>query len=127
MLDNTELTLGDFLKRWLNEYATHRFGPRNLGYYRFIIKQHIIPSCMSGIALSSLNAAHFQSYYNQALDGGLPAQAVYYHHRLSVRALTDADHMGIAGLPVIAIEFPHIQHRGSTRRVSTTRDRADSL
>jgi integrase len=94
-------TVGDFLIRWLKDYAAHNVRPRTLDGYRDIIEQHLIPS-LGPIPLISLTPAHIQKYYSRALEsgrldgkGGLSARTVKHHHRLLVEALGHALKWGL--------------------------------
>ena len=94
-------TVGDFLTRWLQDYAAHNVWPRTLDSYRDIIKQHLVPA-IGDITLTSLTPTHIQSYYSRALEsgrldgkGGLSARTVKHHHRLLAEALGHALKWGL--------------------------------
>jgi integrase len=94
-------SVGDFLNRWLQDYAAYNVRPRTYEGYKAIIDHHLSPA-IGHIALTSLTPAHIQSYYSKALvdgrrdgKGGLSARTVKHHHRLVVEALGHAVKWGL--------------------------------
>lgn len=91
------LTVGDFLERWLKDYAFTHVRPRTFTRYKTIIERHIIPA-LGRILLTQLTAAHVQECYAKWLqegrmDGkgsGLSAKTVLQHHRVLSQALSHA-------------------------------------
>ncbi len=94
-------TLGEFLDRWLQDYAEANLRPRTIEEYRKIVVSHVRPA-LGGIQLAKLRPAHLQQYYAKALRegrkdgrGGLAAVTVLHHHRLISEALSHAIKWGL--------------------------------
>jgi integrase len=91
------LTVADYLRRWLRDYAAHRVAPSTLVRYRSIIKEHLIPA-LGSLRLRDLRPAHIEEAYGGFLgpkgradkSGGLSPRTVLHHHRLLKEALSRA-------------------------------------
>ncbi|MEH7275086.1 tyrosine-type recombinase/integrase, partial [Neobacillus vireti] len=90
-----DITFGEYLDYWLENYAKPNTAVRTLENYYYMITQHLKPS-LGSIKIAKLHPSHLQEYYSQKLvngkkDGlGLSAQSVKHHHRLIHKALKDA-------------------------------------
>lgn len=93
-----KLTVAEYLRRWLRDYAAHNVAPSTLEGYSGIIVHHLIPT-FGSLRLRDLRPAHIQEQYGRAqaaggrVDGGpigLSAQTVLNHHRLLREALSHA-------------------------------------
>ena len=94
-------TVGEFLRRWLRDYAMTNVRPRTYEGYQMILEVHIIPA-LGGIPLPKLQPAKIQEYYARALKegrrdgkGGLSARSVLSHHRVLRQALAYAVKWGL--------------------------------
>lgn len=94
--DAGKVTVGEFLKLWLDNYAKANVVASTLQRYDEIIRLHLTPT-LGHVLLARLNALQIQTYYTQALQsgrkdgtGGLSAQTVLHHHRLLHTALEHA-------------------------------------
>ncbi|MCH7860955.1 MAG: site-specific integrase, partial [Proteobacteria bacterium] len=85
-----KLTVADYLRRWLRDYAAHNVGPSTQERYTSIVEHHLIP-VLGALRLRDLRPAHIQAAYGRALaaggraDGaahGLSPRTVLKHHRL---------------------------------------------
>jgi integrase len=93
------LTVGDYLRRWLRDYAAHNVAPSTLTRYRGIIENHLIPA-LGSLRLRDLRPGHIQDAYARFLGpegraskhkhGPLSARTVLHHHRLIKEALAQA-------------------------------------
>jgi integrase len=90
-----KLTVGDWLRRWLDE-CRHTVAPKTHQGYAQIVEQHLIPA-LGAIRLAQLAPVHIQDHYNQALasgrhdgKGGLSARTVHHHDRVLNIALKRA-------------------------------------
>jgi len=98
-VEPTKLNVGDFLDRWLSDYAETNVSGKTLERYREIVSKHLKPS-LGSLALHQLKPLHIQSYYTKALQSGrakqteqrkgLSAQTVLHHHRVLREALNRA-------------------------------------
>lgn len=92
-----KLTMADYLRLWLNDYATANVRPRTLQRYQGIIERHLIPS-FGSVLLTKLQPSHIQSCYAKSLtdgrldgkSGGLTAKSIVQHHRILKQALSHA-------------------------------------
>jgi len=98
----SKLTLGEFLRQWLRDYAATNVRPRTLEGYQGVIDRHLIPS-LGAVLLVQLQPSHIQPYYSTALNsggkdqkgGGLSARSVLHHHRILSEALSHAVKWGV--------------------------------
>src|SRR5665811_399611 len=88
-----KITVGEFLRQWLREYAAMNTTERTQESYTSTVECHLIPS-LGMISLTDLQAQQIQSYYAIKLasgradgKGGLSARSVVYHHRILSKAL----------------------------------------
>ena len=65
----SKTTLGEYLERWLKDYAWPNLAPRTAEGYEHIIRRHLILS-LGNIALTQLTPEHLQRYYSEKLSGG---------------------------------------------------------
>ena len=90
------MTVGDFLKFWLDRYAAVNVEPATLLQYRWAVRQHLTPA-LGGVLLTKLRPAMIQSFYAEAVSrgradgrGGLSGKTVGHIHRLLREALDHA-------------------------------------
>lgn len=81
-----KVTVGEFLDRWIKDYAWPNLAPRTAEGYEHIIRRHIVPS-LGSITLTQLKPEHMQRYYAEKLacgrcdgKGSLSAKTVRHHH-----------------------------------------------
>ncbi len=109
-------TLGEFLERWLNEYAWPNLAPRTAEGYESITRQHLIPQ-LGNITLTQLKPEHIQRYYSEKLSGGrcdgkggLSPRTVRHHHVTLHKALQCAVKWRLLSRnPADTIDLPHCQ------------------
>lgn len=102
-------TLGEYLERWLTEYAKPNLSPRGFERYRGIITQHFIPE-MGRITLTQLKPEHLQRHYTAMLNKGLSTGTVRYHHAVIHKALKTAVKWGLLNRNVAdAVDTPRIR------------------
>ena len=92
----TKLTVGDFLRQWLQDYVSVGVRAATAEGYRIIVECHLIPN-LGAVVLSELKPSHLQAYYAKALKegrrdgrGGLAARTVGHHHTVLKEALSHA-------------------------------------
>ena len=110
-------TLGEYLERWLKDYAWSNLAPRTAEGYESIIRCHLIPA-MGNISLAHLKPEHLQRYYSEKLSAGrydghgaLNQTTVSHHHTCLHRALKMAVTWGlISRNPADAATPPRPQH-----------------
>jgi len=96
-----KITLGEWLRQWLKDYASINTTDRTQESYSSIVERHLIPS-LGKVILTDLQPQHIQSYYAEKLNkgradgkGGLSTRSVVYHHRILSKALDYAVKMGV--------------------------------
>ena len=84
----SKVTMGDFLARWVKEYAWPNLSPETAQVYEIMAVRHIIP-VLGQVPIQELTPEHLQSYYADKLAhgrcdgrGGLSPRTVRHHHRL---------------------------------------------
>ena len=95
-----KLTVGEFLIRWLQEYAATNVRPRTLEGYKERA-DHLVDG-LGNIPLSELKPQHIRAYYSKKLKGGrrdnkpggLSAGTLIKHHNLLYEALSHAVQWG---------------------------------
>jgi integrase len=110
-------TLGQYLERWLKDYARPNTAPRTAEGYETIIRQHLSPKLVH-IPLAQLKPEHLQKYYAEMLasgrikrEGGLSAQTVRHHHTALHKALQSGVEWGLLGRNVAdAVRPPRVLH-----------------
>ncbi len=120
-----KVTLGDWLRQWLKDYASMNTTNRTQESYSSIVERHLIPS-LGKVMLADLQPQHIQSYYAEKLSngradgkGGLSARSVVYHHRILSKALNYAVKMGMVVRNVADVVQPPRVQRVTMRTLST--------
>ncbi len=93
----SKLTVGQYLERWAETYATLHTSPRTASSYKAELRRHVVPA-LGSLPLTALRPHHIEAYYVEALtcgrkdgkDGGLAPRTVVYHHRILCEALEHA-------------------------------------
>jgi len=103
--------LGEFLKRWLTEYAEPNLAPRSIDRYRGIINKYLIPD-LGSLRLTQLKPEHLQKHYHEKLSDGLSAGTVRYHHAVIHKALQTAVKWGLSNRNIAdAVDPPRKQRK----------------
>ena len=101
----TKETVGAFLERWLETYASIRTSLRTQRDYRGIVRRYLTPS-LGDMVLATLRPADVQGLYSDLLARGLSAQTVLHTHRLLSEALSHAVKWGAVVRNVCAAVDP---------------------
>lgn len=95
-VEPARMTVGEYLDRWLADYAKHNVAGKTFERYEDIVARHLKPD-LGHIALPKLKPLHIQGLYSKALTegrsdgrGGLSAQTVLHCHRVLRGALQQA-------------------------------------
>ena len=83
------LTVGEYLERWLKDSVEGNVAPRTLSNYHLQVRQHLRPA-LGRIKLKALSPAHVQALYRSKLEAGLAPSSVRYIHAVLPRALKQA-------------------------------------
>ena len=93
-----KMTVAQYLRRWLSDYAETNVSAATLVRYRGIVANHLVP-LIGTVQLTELRPAHIQAAYARTLangarkdgrDGSLSARTVLQHHRVLREALSHA-------------------------------------
>jgi integrase len=117
-VEPSRMSVGDYLKRWLEDYARTNVAPKTYERYEEIVMKHLSPT-LGQIQLSKLQPLQIQSYYSEALvsgrrngKGGLSPQTVLHHHRVLREALQQGVRwLLLARNPADAVEPPRPRRR----------------
>jgi len=117
-----KLTLGEYLERWLRDYAEPNTAAKTYRNYQDVVRRHLIPA-LGSLPLTKLRPQHIQAHYSQALQGGrlngkggLSGRSVLRHHQVLHTALRHAVRWQlIASNPADAVEAP----RGERHEIHT--------
>ena len=95
-IEPTELSIGEYLRTWLKDYAEQHVSGKTFERYTQIVENNLVPM-IGSIMLPKLQPLHIQGMYSKQLNsgrangkGGLSPQTVLHHHRLLRKALAQA-------------------------------------
>ena len=95
-VDATKESVGEYLERWLRDYAKVNVAPKTFERYNEIVTRHLKPA-LGAIVLKDLKPLNIQGYYSDALEtgrlngkGGLSPRTVHHFHRILSEALKQA-------------------------------------
>ncbi|MCL6479626.1 MAG: Arm DNA-binding domain-containing protein, partial [Peptococcaceae bacterium] len=115
--DPGQVTFGQYLDRWMEDYCLPRLAPRTYKRYKEIVDLHIKPD-LGLILLSRLQPLDLQRHYSKMLSRGrignkykeqkgLSPTTVLFHHRIIHKALRQAVKWQLVGRNVAdAVEPP---------------------
>lgn len=117
-VEPVKLTLGEFLARWLVDYARGAVRPKTLDLYAMLIRVHIAPT-IGRVRLDRLQPVHLQRLYADKLSagradgsGGLSPQTVRHMHTVLHRALRHAVQWGLLARNIAdAVSPPHPERK----------------
>ena len=93
-VDETRITVGEFVDRWFLDVASLRLRPSTQVSHERIIRNHIRPT-IGHIRLQDLTPLHLQNLYSEKLKGGLSKRTVKYIHTIIHQSLDQAQKWGI--------------------------------
>ena len=94
MFDAGNLSVGEYLDRWLSDSVRDSVKRRTFESYVSITRRHIAPA-LGQISLEKLTPAHVQGLYRAKLDGGLSPTTVEHIYTTLHRALKQAVKWGL--------------------------------
>jgi integrase len=112
--DDENMTVSEYMERWLEDSAKGALGHRAYHNYRLQIRRHISPS-LGRIKLSKLTAAHVQSLYAAKLRDGLKPSSVRYIHAVLHRGLEQAVRFSLIPFnPTARVDPPKVRQEEIT-------------
>src|ERR687897_2595071 len=89
VFDADNLTLGNYLDRWINDSVRDTVRQRTWERYEQIVRVHIKPA-LGRVKLKNLTATHARGLYREKLESGSSPRTVQYVHTTLRKALKDA-------------------------------------
>src|SRR5215216_6621666 len=89
VFDADNLTLGNYLDRWINDSVRDTVRQRTWERYEQIVRVHIKPA-LGRVKLKDLTATHARGLYREKLESGSSPRTVQYIHTTLRKALQDA-------------------------------------
>jgi integrase len=103
------VTLENFLKRWLSDSVRDSVRPITYEGYARQIRNHITPA-LGWLRLKALTSAHLRGLYREKLDSGLSPRTVQYIHVTLHKALKQAVNDGLVPRNVAeAVKAPQVR------------------
>lgn len=101
-LDAGKITFGEFIKKWLQDYAEPNLAPKTLFSYRDMLEKRIIPA-LGHIKLNKLQPNHLLEFYNNLREGGIRLDKQYqakedFFEILAEKGLTTKQLVAISGI-----------------------------
>jgi integrase len=88
-VEGIELTLDEYLDRWLQTAAKPRLRPKSYDDYESLLRRYIRP-VLGDKLLSSVSTLDIQGAYQQMIDAGLSSRTVRYTHAVLRSAMRQA-------------------------------------
>jgi integrase len=126
--DTKDVTLEAFLKRYMEDVASHTLAPKSISSSQYIIDSHILPD-LGKIRLTQLCPDHLQKVYSDKLNSGLSKRSVLYIHQVLHKAIGQAVKWGLVARNVTDLaDHPNIRRKApETLTVAQARQLLDSL
>lgn len=115
--DAGNLTLRDYLARWLDDSVRGSVKPITFESYERLVRVHIAPQ-LGRVKLKNLSPAHLQGFYRDRLDAGLSPRTVQYLHVVLHRALKQALRWNLVPRNVAEAVDPPRVHKEEIRPLS---------
>ncbi len=117
-VEPSEMTVAQYLERWLEDYARPNTSPKTMERYTDWVRGHLSPA-LGTLKLRNLMPLHIQDLYAAALargrrdgKGGLAPQSVLHLHRVLHQALDRAVRWQLlARNPAAAVDPPRVVRR----------------
>lgn len=114
VFDAGKQTVGEYMVRWLEDFAKADLAPRTYHNYNLQLREHIIPA-FGTMKLSKLDTPNVQALYSAKLRNGLKSSSVRYIHAVLHRALSKAvDLRLIARNPAASADPPKVRQEEIT-------------
>jgi len=129
-VEPSKMTLGQWLREWLDAVVKLRRRPATYTRYQGIIDNNILTAPIASIPLQKLRPTHLEAYYATAVSregAGLSASTVAVHHAILHRALRKAkkDNLVVTNVAADLDGKPHVnRHRTDAQLHCWTADEA---
>ena len=97
LLSTDNITLANFVEKWLRDYAEHQLTPRGVEHYKYLLVR--VLQALGHLKLTEITALHIMEFYNKLRkegarkddkQGGLSEQTIKHHHTVIRKVLNDA-------------------------------------
>lgn len=123
-VEPAKMTVGEFMERWLRDYAEVSVRPSTLESYRALIRCHLIPA-LGNLPLAKLQPIHLQEMLARKQQEGLSPRSVRYLYSLTREALGHAVKWQLVGRNVAeAVDPPKLEKE---ERQVLTEEQAQAL
>lgn len=82
----TGVLFGEYLERWLTEYAESNVAPSTFCRYQIVVRKHLVPH-LGHLRLDQIQPIHVQTIHRVCRAEGLAQSTVRQHHRVLSKAL----------------------------------------
>lgn len=89
-LDESNMTLGEYLKLWLESVARKKVRHRTHQSYKLLLERHVIKQAVGMKSLSKVSTIDVQSIYDKMEASGLSPRSVHYLHTVLKSAMAYA-------------------------------------
>ncbi len=114
VLDDENITVAEYVTRWLEDSAKGNLAPRTYHNYRLQVRRHIVPA-LGKTKLKVLSSLSIQGLYAAKLRDGLKPSSVRYTHAVLHRALEQAVRWNmIPRNPAAGVDPPKLRHEEIT-------------
>jgi integrase len=111
VFDAGNLTVGEYLDRWLENSVKDTVRPSTYEVHRYMIHPYIVPA-LGRLKLKDLNPVHVRGFYREKLDSGLSSATVRKIHSILRKALKQAVLDGLTHRNVCeAVKPPKVEHK----------------
>ncbi len=123
-VEPAKITVGEFLERWLRDYAEVSVRLSTLESYRALVRRHLIPT-LGATPLAKLQPIHLQEMLARKQQEGLSPRSVRYLYSLMREALGHAVKWQLVGRNVAeAVDPPKLEKE---ERQVLTQEQAQAL
>ncbi|SHF31303.1 Site-specific recombinase XerD [Desulfofundulus australicus DSM 11792] len=119
-VEPSKLTFGQFVKRWLRDYAEPNLAPKTVHRYRQMLETRILPA-MGHLKIEQIKPLHLMEFYKNLQEdgiredgkpGGLSERTILHHHRLISAILQDAvEWQVIPSNPASRVKPPRVKKK----------------
>ena len=92
--DSSKITMGEYLHRWLTDYAETHTSPRTVMGYKEKVRNYLQPQ-LGHLPLVKVTPQHVQNLYSQMLARGLSPRTALITHRILRESLKHAVKLGL--------------------------------
>lgn len=119
-LDGEKITLEEFIKVWIKDYAEKELTPGTLNPYKTRLEKRIIPS-LGHIKLSKLQPNHLLEFYNNLAEGGIRLDTYYQPTDVLIDKLCSCKWSCISGEIPVSFKTYNRLKEGNKTNITTVK------